>query len=177
LAKRLKEIFVIKPTEELQKYTWDDIKYFIHEGQLKERPSTELVSLEHSSSGQFAELIEKKAQGKTVGKTKKEVVIEEVQNAIKVELPNIKDLTKQAQIDALTNLLIEKQLEMLQEGNLEAGNTNNILEDIIQAIMHHPIYTDQLIEASDKVLGIKSQQVANEYKKMLSIYKNIKRKA
>jgi hypothetical protein len=40
LADRLKEIFVITPTEKLQKYTWDDVRYFIHEGKLKERPPT-----------------------------------------------------------------------------------------------------------------------------------------
>jgi hypothetical protein len=68
LADRLKEIFVITPTEKLQKYTWDDTRYFIHEEKLKEKPPTAItpesalvkleqqpsLSLEHPSAGIFS---------------------------------------------------------------------------------------------------------------------------
>jgi hypothetical protein len=71
LADRFKEIFVITPTEKLQKYTWDDVRYFIHEEKLKELPPpSELVkletmpslSLEHPNAGIFTQISEKKAE-------------------------------------------------------------------------------------------------------------------
>jgi hypothetical protein len=91
LADRLKENFVIKPTEKLQKYTWDDVRYFIHEGQLKEKPpSSELVkletmtspSLEHPSAGIFTQLTEQTAEKEAEKKAKTESVVEEIQETI-----------------------------------------------------------------------------------------------
>jgi hypothetical protein len=80
LTDRLKEIFVIKPTEKLQKYTWDDTRYFIHEEKLKEKPPTAItlesalvkleqqpsLSLEHPSAGIFTQISEKKAEKKII---------------------------------------------------------------------------------------------------------------
>jgi 50S ribosomal subunit-associated GTPase HflX len=79
LAERLKEIFVIKPTEKLQKYTWDDARYFIHEGKLKEKP---LSSEEHPSSSVLTQVTEETAQKQALKKTQKEAVIDRIYEVI-----------------------------------------------------------------------------------------------
>jgi hypothetical protein len=184
LAERLKEIFVIKPTEKLQKYTWDDVRYFIHEGKLKEKPpSSELVkletmpslSLEHPSAGIFTQLTEETAEKQTLKKSKKESVVERICEVIDKELPKIKDLSKQSQIEALTNLLVETQREMLKEGNLEAAINKNIIEGATHAIVAHPEFTDQILESLVKFDGNKAM-ILNEFKKMFDISRNVLRK-
>jgi hypothetical protein len=184
LAERLKEIFVIKPTEKLQKYTWDDARYFIHEGKLKEiPPSSELVkletmpslSLEHPSAGIFTQLTEETAEKQALKKTQKESVVDRIYEVIEKELPKIKDLSKQSQIDTFTNLLVETQREMLNEGNLEAANNKNIIEGATHAIITHPEFTDQILESLVKFDGNKAM-IFNEFKKMFDISRNVLKK-
>ncbi|MCS7318130.1 MAG: hypothetical protein NZZ41_07505, partial [Candidatus Dojkabacteria bacterium] len=180
LAERLKEIFVIKPTEKLEKYTWDDARYYIHKGKLVEKPVSELVkletmpslSLEHPSAGVFTQLTEQTAEKKAEKEAKKESVVEEIQEAIEKELPKIKDLSKQSQIDALTNLLLDKQNELLKQGNLEAAINKNIVEGATQAVIRNPEFTSPILESLVKFDGNQSM-VMDEFRKMYDISRRV----
>jgi hypothetical protein len=159
LANRLKEIFVITPTEKLQKYTWDDTRYFIHEGKLKERPpSSELVkleeqpslSLEHPSSGIFTQFKELTGEKKAEEKTLRDSVISEIEHNIEKELSNKKDLSKQSQNVALANVLLNEQKELLNKGFLDAANRGTYTKALSNVIVKYPDFKNVLIEALQK---------------------------
>jgi hypothetical protein len=186
LAERLKEIFVIKPTEKLEKYTWDDVRYFIHEGKLKERPPTEIetalikleeqpsLSLEHPSSGIFTQIKELTGEKKAEEKTLRDSVIAEIEHNIEKELPNIKDLSKQSQIDALANVLLNEQRELLEEGYLDAASWSTYTKALSNVILKKPDFRDVLLEALQKSLGIKIEKTNNVYRKLRESFTRLK---
>jgi vacuolar-type H+-ATPase subunit I/STV1 len=183
-ADRLKEIFVITPTEKLEKYTWDDVRYFIHEGKLKERlptaipPESALVkleqqpslSLEHPSAGIFTQISEKKAEQKSL----RDLVITKIEHSIEKELPNIKDLSKQSQIDALANVLINEQKKLLEQGYLDAASRSAYTKAVSNIMLKNPDFKMVLVEALQKAMNIQMEETNNEYIKLLESFKRIR---
>jgi hypothetical protein len=130
--------------------------------------------LEHPSAGIFTQLTEQIAEKEAEKKSKKESVIEEIQETIEKEIPNIKDLSKQAQVDAFVHILEEKQKELLREGKLEGANSKNIIEGATQAIIHHPEFTEPILEAIGK-FGINAKNILDEINNLYFIRTNILR--
>jgi hypothetical protein len=72
----------------------------------------------------------------------------------------------------LVRIIEEKQKELLLKGNLEAAINTNIIEGATHAIIHHPEFTDQILESLYKFDSNKAM-ILNEFRNMLHTSRNV----
>jgi hypothetical protein len=101
-------------------------------------------------------------------------VIAEIEHSIEKELPNIKDLSKQFQIDALANLLINEQRKLLDQRYLDAASRGAYTKAVSNVILKNPDFTSVLAEALQKSLYISMEEINNEYTKLVESFKRLR---
>jgi hypothetical protein len=128
------------------------------------------LSLEHPSASIFTQISEKKAEEKTL----RDSVIAEIEHNIEKELPNIKDLSKQSQVDALANLLINEERKLLDQRYLDAASRGAYTKAVSNVILKNPDFTSVLAEALQKAFDISMEEINNEYIKLVESFKRLR---
>jgi hypothetical protein len=94
-------------------------------------------------------------------------VISEIEYNIEKELPNIKDLSKQSQNDALANVLLHEQRELIEKGYLDAANRSIYTKALSNVIVKNPDIKNVIVEALQKALDIRIEEINNAYRNMI----------
>jgi hypothetical protein len=81
-------------------------------------------------------------------------VIAEIEQSIEKELPNIKDLSKQSQIDALANVIVDVKGKLLDQGYLDAARRGTFTKAVSNVILKYPDFSNVLAEALQKAMDI-----------------------